>query len=173
MKFSTILTSLLPAIAAAHPTSSDKRGPGRKPPAFFLAGDSTVAIDGGWGDGFLTYPRKGAWGVNFAKSGATTRSFVAGGYWKNLTSYVKEYADEYDVYVTLQVGSGTIIQTLDIRSTSDFRAKQFGHNDQKPVHNITHDQFEANLEDLANEIKELGGSPVRKLCRSPTCCPPS
>lgn len=104
MKLSSLITSLLPAvIAGAKPIEATDEGCNAKPPAFFLAGDSTVAIDKGWGDGFLTYPQKGAWGVNFAKSGATTSSFVSGGYWSNLTSYVKEYAEEYDVYVTLQV----------------------------------------------------------------------
>lgn len=74
-----------------------------KPPAFFLAGDSTVAVDGGWGDGFLTYPREGAWGINFGHSGATTVSFKADGDWANLTSHVEESVAEYDVYVTIQV----------------------------------------------------------------------
>jgi hypothetical protein len=104
MKFSSISAILLPFIVAgAHPTVATDKRCSRKTPAFFLAGDSTVAVDGGWGDGFLSYFREGAWGVNLAKNVATTSSFVSGGYWSNLTSYVQEYAEEYDVYVALQV----------------------------------------------------------------------
>ncbi|KAL6857785.1 hypothetical protein ACO1O0_005228 [Amphichorda felina] len=109
-----------------------------KPPAFFLAGDSTVAVDGGWGDGFLTYPREGAWGINFGHSGATTVSFKADGDWANLTSHVEESVAEYDVYVTIQ----------------------FGHNDQKEEKGISHAEFEANLEAMATEIQELGATPI-------------
>lgn len=78
-----------------------------KPPAFFLAGDSTVAVDGGWGDGFLTYPREGSWGINFGKSGATTVSFKDEGYWANLTDHVQDNVADNDVYVTIQVRHGS------------------------------------------------------------------
>ncbi|KAI0376095.1 carbohydrate esterase family 12 protein [Hypomontagnella monticulosa] len=109
-----------------------------KAPAFFLAGDSTTAIDGGWGNGLLAPLVKPAWGVNVGKSGATTASFRAGGYWNNVTQHVKDNKDKYDVYVTIS----------------------FGHNDQKSTSGITLDQFKANLIKFANEIKSLGGTPL-------------
>lgn len=89
--------------AMARPSRRQDDCGSSKPPAFFLAGDSTVAVDGGWGDGFLTYPREEAWGINFGKSGATTVSFVEEGYWGNLTTHVEDNVSEYDVYVTIQV----------------------------------------------------------------------
>ncbi|KAF4456155.1 putative acetylesterase [Fusarium austroafricanum] len=43
-----------------------------KPPQFFLIGDSTVAVNGGWGDGFLSYLNEPAKGSNRGVSGSTT-----------------------------------------------------------------------------------------------------
>ncbi|KAI1451754.1 carbohydrate esterase family 12 protein [Annulohypoxylon moriforme] len=109
-----------------------------KPPAFFLAGDSTTAPDGGWGDGFLATLKKPAWGVNIGKSGATTASFLAGGYWANVTQHVKDNVGKYDSYVTIS----------------------FGHNDQKSTSGVTFEQYQENLIKFANEIKSLGGKPL-------------
>lgn len=102
MKYSIIYNLLAPVAAAGLIRRQDGCESG-KPPAFFLAGDSTVAVDGGWGDGFLTYPREGAIGTNFGKSGATTVSFVEGGYWGDLISSVEDSVSDHDVYVTIQV----------------------------------------------------------------------
>lgn len=74
-----------------------------KPPAFFLAGDSTTAIDGGWGDGLLATLKSPAWGANIGKSGATTASFRAGGYWANVTQHLKDNVAKFDSYVTISV----------------------------------------------------------------------
>ncbi|OTB01077.1 carbohydrate esterase family 12 protein [Hypoxylon sp. CI-4A] len=109
-----------------------------KPPAFFLAGDSTTAIDGGWGNGLLAPLTDEAWGVNIGKSGATTASFRAGGYWANVTQHLEDNADRYDTYVTIS----------------------FGHNDQKDTSGISLEQFQANLIKFANEVKSLGGTPL-------------
>ncbi|GAW23414.1 hypothetical protein ANO14919_129730 [Xylariales sp. No.14919] len=109
---------------------------GGKPPAFFLAGDSTTAVDGGWGNGLLAPLISAAWGVNFGLSGATTASFVAQGRWANVTAHLKEYAEAYDCYVTIS----------------------FGHNDQKPENNVPFDVYQQNLINFANEVKSLGGA---------------
>ncbi|KAI1340302.1 carbohydrate esterase family 12 protein [Xylariaceae sp. FL0016] len=109
-----------------------------KPPAFFLAGDSTTAYDGGWGDGFLAPLISPAWGLNIGQSGATTASYLRGGNWTNITTHVRDYADEYDVYVTIS----------------------FGHNDQKADSNVTFVEYQQNLIDFANEVKSLGGTPL-------------
>lgn len=92
-----ILLSLLPALA--FPTKAHHR----KPPAFFLAGDSTTAQNGGWGDGLLATLKSPAWGVNIGQSGATTASYVAAGNWTNITTHLKDYAEKYDSYVTISV----------------------------------------------------------------------
>lgn len=109
-----------------------------KPPAFFLAGDSTTAPDGGWGNGLLATLKSPAWGVNIGKSGATTASFLAGGYWANVTQHVKDNVEKYDSYVTIS----------------------FGHNDQKSTSGVTFEQYQENLIKFANEIKSLGGKPL-------------
>jgi hypothetical protein len=80
-----------------------------KPPAFFLAGDSTTAVQstggGGWGNGFLSFLKSPAWGVNYGHNGATTVSFVSGGDWNTVLTRVKEAEDEFDPYVTIQVNT--------------------------------------------------------------------
>jgi lysophospholipase L1-like esterase len=75
-----------------------------KPAAFFLAGDSTTAVNGGWGDGFLATLRNSAIGQNRGHSGATTASFVAGGDWGKVLNLVKSNKANYDCYVTIQFG---------------------------------------------------------------------
>lgn len=78
-----------------------------KPPAFFLAGDSTTAIQssngGGWGNGFISFLRSPAWGVNYGHNGATTVSFVAGGNWDTVLGRVREAKGGFEPYVTIQV----------------------------------------------------------------------
>lgn len=75
-----------------------------KPPAFLLAGDSTTAVDGGWGNGLLATLIPPATGLNVGRSGATTASFTADGSWSNVTNHVKQYVGDHDVYVTISVG---------------------------------------------------------------------
>ncbi|KAI1420033.1 SGNH hydrolase-type esterase domain-containing protein [Xylaria sp. FL1777] len=113
-----------------------------KPPAFFLAGDSTTAVQstsgGGWGNGFLSFLESPAFGVNKGHNGATTKSFVDGGDWAVVTGLVTDNVAEYDTYVTIQ----------------------FGHNDQKTTSGVTLAQYQNNLANLANDIWNLGGTPL-------------
>lgn len=48
--------------------------------------------------------------------------------------------------------------------------RQFGHNDQKAAANISLSEYQKNLENLATEVKEAGGTPVRRLDTHPTQC---
>jgi hypothetical protein len=104
MKLSHILAPILATSATAlpsHPHSNNA-----KPAYFVLAGDSTTAHDGGWGDGFLnTTMRKPASGINLGHSGATTVSFRAGGDWATVLEEVKTYTKSHKVFVTIQVSS--------------------------------------------------------------------
>ncbi|CAJ2506564.1 Uu.00g006940.m01.CDS01 [Anthostomella pinea] len=147
MKSQMVLSCLLALVARAVASIGDStfhQGALKctsKPPAFFLAGDSTTAVQseggGGWGNGFLSFLKAPAWGVNLGHNGATTVSFVQGGDWANVTDYVKRNTRRFDTYVTIQ----------------------FGHNDQKPASNISLSQYQANLERLAREVKGIGGTP--------------
>lgn len=132
-------------------------------PAFILAGDSTTAVQaangGGWGNGFLSFLRSGAWGVNKGHNGATTVSFVAGGDWTNVTGLVDEKTTEgYDVYVTIQFGHNdqvcrTCLMWLMPQDVSLTTL-------QKAAANISLEQYQTNLENLALEVKSHGGTPL-------------
>lgn len=107
-----------------------------KAPYFLLIGDSTVAVNGGWGDGLLSYMKDPARGENRAKSGATTVSWKANGRWEALIESVEANSDEYEPIVTVQ----------------------FGHNDQKVMEL---DEFQAQLESIVADVTAAGGTPVR------------
>ncbi|OMP83573.1 Rhamnogalacturonan acetylesterase rhgT [Diplodia seriata] len=114
-----------------------------KPGAFFLAGDSTTAVQsengGGWGSGFLeTTLQNGATGTNYGHNGATTVSFREGGDWDTVLQAVKDAVDEYTPYVTIQ----------------------FGHNDQKSEKGISIDDYKANLEQFVEDVRDAGGKPI-------------
>jgi hypothetical protein len=89
-----------------------------KPVAFVLAGDSTTATKGGWGDGFISLLQKPNVGTNHGKNGRTTVSFKSGGFWNNVIADVKKYSGQYQVYVTIQV-SLTFSDTKSVRLNWD------------------------------------------------------
>ncbi|OJD30254.1 carbohydrate esterase family 12 protein [Diplodia corticola] len=133
---------LLLSSASALPQPSVKRAD-TKPAAFFLAGDSTTAVQsdigGGWGTGFLeTTLQNGATGANYGHNGATTVSFRADGDWDTVLQAVRDAVDEYTPYVTIQ----------------------FGHNDQKTDKNITIDHYKANLAQFVQDVRDAGGKPI-------------
>ncbi|KFA72143.1 hypothetical protein S40288_07081 [Stachybotrys chartarum IBT 40288] len=107
-------------------------------PYFVLTGDSTTAVDGGWGDGFLALLTNGADGVNLGDSGATTRSFVAEGFWGQAIAAVEANRDAYDPIVTIQ----------------------FGHNDQKAESGVTLETFKTNLLGFIRDVQAAGGTPI-------------
>lgn len=88
--------------ALALPAALESRADGSV--YWLLAGDSTTATNGGWGDGFLaTTVAEGSSGTNYGHSGATTKSFRAGGDWSEVIGEVGTHKDDYRVYVTIQV----------------------------------------------------------------------
>ncbi|KAJ3029043.1 hypothetical protein HDV00_009805 [Rhizophlyctis rosea] len=105
--------------------------------SFTLAGDSTTATAGGWGDAFCSqFVRRGTPCFNGADSGETTASFVSGGFWKRVLNNVKASVGRKETaYVTIQVG----------------------HNDQKQM---TVSQYSANMRRLIEDVKKAGGVPV-------------
>ncbi|KAF1948341.1 SGNH hydrolase [Byssothecium circinans] len=132
-----LLSSLFVASALANPISVTTRA--AKGIYFLLAGDSTTAPGGGWGDGFLsTAVASGSSGHNYGHSGRTTASFRSGGDWAKVIKDAGTYKSTYDVYVTIQ----------------------FGHNDQKETSGVTLDQYKANLLKFAQETTSAGGTPI-------------
>lgn len=97
------LLSLLP-LALAAPSALHNAA--TRPIYWLLAGDSTTATSGGWGDAFLSKTvAKGSSGKNYGHSGATTVSFRAGGDWAKVTKDLSIYKQDYKVFVTIQVKS--------------------------------------------------------------------
>ncbi|KFA66939.1 hypothetical protein S40285_05761 [Stachybotrys chlorohalonatus IBT 40285] len=132
--FSSITLASSFAQALAFPLTSRQANA----PYFVLTGDSTTAVDGGWGDGFLALLTGGADGVNLGESGATTRSFVAEGFWGQAIDAVEANRDAYDPIVTIQ----------------------FGHNDQKAESGVTLEMFKTNLLGFIGDVQAAGGTPI-------------
>jgi lysophospholipase L1-like esterase len=110
---------------------------------FLLAGDSTTALlnpsGGGWGQGFLsTTLRPPASGIDLGHDGATTVSFVQGGYWAQVLSNITTHRNAYEVFTTIQ----------------------FGHNDQKPAANISLAEFASNLGNMVDDVRSAGATPI-------------
>ena len=92
----------------------------------------------GWGASLAAHLPDGDVVINFAKGGATTRSFVMEGLWEAL---IKEL------------------------SPGDIVLIQFGHNDQKlPEDLAAEGGYGHNLESFISEVRDGGGIPV--LCTS-------
>ncbi|CAN9458126.1 unnamed protein product [Alternaria alternata] len=128
--------SLLP-LALAAPAVISRQA--EKPIYWLLAGDSTTATNGGWGNEFLSKTvAAGSSGHNYGHSGATTRSFRAGGDWASVTKDIGTYKDDYNVYVTIQ----------------------FGHNDQKPTSGVSLTDYRNNLATFASEVEQAGATPI-------------
>lgn len=93
--------AFLPLALAAPATVFERAA---LPVYWLLAGDSTTATGGGWGDAFLsTTVAAGSSGRNWGKSGASTKSFRDGGYWQSVIDGVRQYKGNHRVYVTIQV----------------------------------------------------------------------
>ncbi|KAF4991198.1 hypothetical protein FDECE_14119 [Fusarium decemcellulare] len=128
MKLSSVLFSALGLFGAVEARAA-------KPPYFILTGDSTVAVNGGWGNGFLSYVKDPAAGINSAKGGATIPSFRSQGLWDKAIANVKSHLEDYEPILTMQ----------------------FGHNDQKTY---TVEQFKENFAAFVKEAKEAGATPI-------------
>lgn len=137
MRFS-IVPSILAVSTLVSSASVSRENCAPNPPYFFLIGDSTVAINGGWGNGLLSYLKSPAEGENQGVSGSTTVSWKSNGRWEKLLASVEAVKEEFEPIVTIQ----------------------FGHNDQKV---LELDEFRDNLAAIALEIEEAGGTPVSQI----------
>lgn len=147
-------------VPASGPKEFSVEKPECRGPRLFFAGDSTLD-DGGlslggearypyasWGTALQASMRAGCCVVNYAKSGASTKSFSASGAWQKLIVEVR---------------------------AGDFVAIQFGHNDQKRhtefyLKNRWTDPkglFREIVRQWVKEIREKGATPllVSPICR--------
>jgi DNA sulfur modification protein DndE len=118
-------------------------------PAFLLAGDSTLDDYGrkprppyaSWGTELEKSMKSGCKVANYAKSGASTKSFIEAGHWAKLIAAVRP---------------------------GDFVGIQFGHNDQKCSSKFYLEKrfappdglFRENVRKFVSEIRAKGGKPV-------------
>lgn len=106
----------------------------RKPFKIVLTGDSTTALEGGWGPGFCAILTPNVTCVDLAQNGRSTVSFVDEGWWKKAL-------DEKGQYYFIQ----------------------FGHNDQKPDpkrHADADGLYSENLHRFIHEVRAIGGIPI-------------
>lgn len=118
-------------------------------PTFLLAGDSTLDDYGrkphppyaSWGTELEKSMKPGCKVDNYAKSGASTKSFIEAGYWAKLVAAIKP---------------------------GDYVGIQFGHNDQKCNNKFYLEKrfappdglFKENVRKFVSEIRAKGGKPI-------------
>lgn len=106
----------------------------RAPFKIVLTGDSTVALEGGWGPGFCSLLTTNVTCVDLAKNGRSTKSYSDEGLWQKALN-------EHGQYVFMQ----------------------FGHNDQKPapaLHADAEGAYADNLRRFIREVRAQGGVPI-------------
>src|SRR5689334_13236327 len=100
-----------------------------------LAGDSTTAVNSGWGPGFIKCLTPDVECINMARSGRSSRSYIAEGWWKKCLALKPDYV-----------------------------LIQFGHNDQ-PGHGADRETdpqttYKANMTRYVDEARAAGVKPV-------------
>lgn len=99
-----------------------------------LVGDSTVALEGGWGSGFCAHVIASAKCLDLAANGRSTKSFINEGLWAKA-----------------------------LRARGQFYLIQFGHNDQKTLPSLHTDpetDFQGNLHRYVQDVRRMGGTPI-------------
>ncbi len=104
------------------------------PVKIVLAGDSTVASEGGWGPGFSAIMTPNVTCIDDARNGRSTKSYIDEGLWRKA---LDEHGDYYLI--------------------------QFGHNDEKPDparHTDPDTSFADNLRRFIGDVRAMGAEPV-------------
>lgn len=99
-----------------------------------LVGDSTVALQGGWGPGFCAHLLASAKCLDLAANGRSTKSYINEGLWAKA-----------------------------LQAHGQFYFIQFGHNDQKSLPSLHTDpktEFKANLHRFVQDVRRIGGAPI-------------
>jgi lysophospholipase L1-like esterase len=106
-----------------------------------LVGDSTMAVQSGWGPGFCALLSPRVYCVNMARSGRSSLSYRAEGAWAHVMEALKQNNQYQASYVLIQ----------------------FGHNDQPGKPGRSTDvatEFPANLTRFVEEVRSTGARPV-------------
>jgi len=142
---SLLMTCILLAGCAAAPKAVEHSAPTAqapiKPSKIILIGDSTVAVQGGWGGSFCSeHVTSSAACLNLARGGRSSGSYIAEGSWNVALAEARSPG-----YVHTWV------------------LMQFGHNDQPGKPGRSTDlatEFPANLRRYVNETRAAGATPV-------------
>jgi lysophospholipase L1-like esterase len=89
-----IQTFLLAALALVAVTSFCRGAddsPAKPKIRIVLAGDSTTAVNSGWGPGFMKCISPDVECINMARGGRSSKSFIAEGLWKKCLDYKPDY----------------------------------------------------------------------------------
>jgi len=118
------------------------QAPAPLPPVrIILVGDSTMAVNSGWGPGFCADVVPQLTCLNMAKGGRSTSSYRAEGSWAQVMDQLKRNSQFSATYVLIQ----------------------FGHNDQPGKPGRSTDlatEFPANLRQYVEDVKAAGGNAV-------------
>jgi lysophospholipase L1-like esterase len=137
---------LTAALLAAPVTAHAQAAPEAEPPMFkspkiVLIGDSTTAVQGGWGPSFCgKHVTSFVACINLARGGRSTSNYRAEGSWRLAMHEIKSGGFS-DTYVLIQ----------------------FGHNDQPGKPGRSTDlatEFPANLKRYVEEVRAAGAKPV-------------
>lgn len=99
-----------------------------------LVGDSTVALQGGWGPAFCAHLVPSAQCLDLAANGRSTKSYIDEGLWAKA-----------------------------LAAHGQFYFIQFGHNDQKhqpALHTDPETTFKANLDRYVRDVRQIGATPI-------------
>ncbi len=134
---------LLPVMLfmASATQAQQASSPALSPVRIILVGDSTMAVNNGWGPGFCADVVREVTCVNMAKNGRSSGSYRAEGSWANVMEALKHNQDYKTTYVLIQ----------------------FGHNDQPGKPGRSTDlatEFPANMKQYVQEVTAAGGTPV-------------
>ncbi|EJL34367.1 lysophospholipase L1-like esterase [Caulobacter sp. AP07] len=136
---------LLAAALLAAPVAATAQVPAEPPPfravKIVLVGDSTTAVQSGWGSSFCgKHVTSFAACINLARGGRSSGSYRAEGSW---------------ALALREIGSGGFMDT--------YVLIQFGHNDQPGKPGRSTDlatEFPANMKRYVEEVRAAGGKPV-------------
>jgi lysophospholipase L1-like esterase len=133
---------LVPAILLMTSSAQAQASSAALPPVrIILVGDSTMAVNSGWGTGFCADVVREAACVNMAKGGRSSSSYRAEGSWANVMEALKHNHDYKATYVLIQ----------------------FGHNDQPGKPGRSTDlatEFPVNMKRYVDEVAAADGTPV-------------
>lgn len=136
---------ILAAVLLATPVAASAQVPADPPPfkavKIVLVGDSTTAVQGGWGPSFCgKHVTSFAACINLARGGRSSGSYRAEGSWALAMDEIRA-GGFVDTYVLIQ----------------------FGHNDQPGKPGRSTDlatEFPANMKRYVEEVRAAGGKPV-------------